>query len=634
MCGFVALARKPSKISIPSEILESMNNTLNHRGPDGEGYFYSQDNDLAFGHKRLSIIDLDNGHQPLSHPTNGLTIVFNGEIYNHKEIKKELEDLGHDFDSHCDTEVLLAAWSQWQKNCIDKLNGMFAFVVWDENKKSLTAVRDRLGIKPLFWHFDGRELQIASELKALISSVEKPIPLCTKAIQDYFSLGYVPEPKSIYQNYFKLPAGHYFEINTSALTMPEPKCYWDCLEYFQKPIMEHAFDIDKSKKLLIDSVNKRMVADVPVGSFLSGGLDSSVISAVMSNTGAVKSYAMGFDVSNYDETKEAEENSEEIGTQHKSITISYNSFEYLDELIAMFDEPFADNSTIPTYIVSKMASKDVKVVLSGDGADELFLGYRNYRLLKLENKLKRLLPKSLSKVIFGALANYYPNLPWAPKFFRAKSTFNALKNDSMTNFHQAMSINSTEITEQLFTKDFKAKCNGYNSSNIFHELAEHSELKDPIKKAQYIDFKTYLPSNILTKVDRTSMANSVEVRVPFLDHRLVQSVVGLNTSANIKSNRSKLMLRKLVAEFLPKSILYKKKKSFTSPMDEWFRMATVDNVKKLFDLDRLESSGIFNTAYIEKLIDDHQQGKHNLGMTLWSIVVFSAFLKKMGYSKS
>lgn len=626
MCGFVASIACQSSPALTLESLKVMTDTLYHRGPDDEGYFISPDSKAALGHRRLSIIDLDNGHQPLLSQDSQVALVFNGEIYNHKALRAELEQHGYQFQSRCDTEVVLVSWLHWGEQCLAKFNGMFAFVILDLNQNRAFIARDRLGIKPLFWHYQQGKLQFASELKALTKNHNGKLQLNSSAVKDYFSLGYVPEPNTIYQGFHKLEAGHCISVDLQNINEPKPVCYWDCLDSING---NSEFNLEDAQALLIDSINKRMIADVEVGAFLSGGLDSSIISSVMRQTAKVNTYSMGFDVKTYDETHCAKQAANLLATEHQDITVSYNTFEYLQDLVDMFDEPFADNSTIPTFMISKLAAQKVKVVLSGDGADELFLGYRNYRLLNLENNLKRLIPTPIRTTMFKFLAKHYPALPWAPQYLRAKSTFKALSNDSISNFHQAMSINSEDILQQLFSEQYKAQNKQCSSQARFHQLAAKVNSEDPIKRAQYIDFKTYLPSNILTKVDRTSMANSIEVRVPFLDHRLVESLVGLPSGMNIKGNSPKRVLRQMVADVLPESLMKKKKRSFTSPMDEWFRMATLADVKKLFNFERLQQSGLFNMSYLESLIHQHQSGKQNSGMTLWSIAVFSAFLHKM-----
>ncbi|MBU2883715.1 asparagine synthase (glutamine-hydrolyzing) [Psychrosphaera sp. B3R10] len=629
MCGLVAgFVNSKTNLYPQSQFIE-MTETLHHRGPDETGYYFNDDNTVALGHKRLSIIDLANGQQPAASDCGNVQIVFNGEIYNYKELKQTLVKLGHTFHSDSDTEVLLHCWLQWQHDCLKHLNGMFSFVVWDQAANLFFAARDRLGIKPLFWTKpDDNSIYFASELKSLILN-DNNKTLNTSAIHDYFSLGYVPEPKCIYDNYNKLEAGHYISAHLDDITNAEPVQYWDCLDSINKHLSETPdSDIDNGLKTLTDSINMRTVADVPVGAFLSGGLDSSVIVSTMSKTSKVCTYSMGFDTKEYDESADAQTTANLFNTDHTDIIVSANAFEYLDDIIDMFDEPFADNSTIPTYLISKQAAKRVKVVLSGDGADELFLGYRNYRMLKLETQLRRIFPKPIHNVIFGSLAKFYPTLAWAPQFLRAQSTFKSLTGDIIDNFHEAMSLNSDCQTQLIFNSEFNTKNNGYSSKQIFQNLAAKVKINDPIKKAQYIDFKTYLPSNILTKVDRTSMANSIEVRVPFLDHRLVQNWIGHASNENIKGSKSKLLLRKIAKNLLPHKILHKSKKSFTSPMDEWFRMMPPEKVRDIVDIDTLSKAGMFNTDHIENLITLHLKGKNNLGMSLWSIAVFARFLKK------
>ncbi|GAB3001784.1 asparagine synthase (glutamine-hydrolyzing) [Psychrosphaera aestuarii] len=625
MCGFVAII-SPLLEKNTDLLLKEMTATLDHRGPDDRGYFINNHETVGFGHTRLSIIDIDNGHQPLI--KNDVALVYNGEIYNHNELRASLIELGHEFNSKCDTEVLLHAWLEWGEACIDKFNGMFSFAIYDQTSNSVFFARDRLGIKPLYWSQlpDGTVL-LGSELKALLAypGIEKQYSL--SAVHDYFSLGYVPEPNTIYQGINKLAAGHKVTIELNNISV-NPVEYWDCLNNINtNETSTSAQELNNGQMLLSDAINKRTIADVPVGAFLSGGVDSSIIVSEMNKNQNVSTYSMGFDRREYDESAQAETVATYLKTNHIGISVSCNTFDYLPELIAMFDEPFADNSAIPTYLLTKQAKKQVTVMLSGDGADELFLGYRNYRLLRLENKIKQLLPKSIGKPVFAFLANVYPAMPWAPQFLRAQSTLAALNNDFVTNFHQAMSINPPEVLAQIFTPEFTASLKGYSSKAHFEKYASKITNKDVIKKAQYIDFKTYLPGNILTKVDRTTMANSIEARVPFLDHRLVEQWLPKSSEQNIKGRKAKLLLRQIASHLLPSWVTGRSKKSFTSPMDEWFRMMTKSELKKRMQLDVLKSSNWFNMDGIEQLIDSHYSGKQNIGMTLWSLTVFAEFLK-------
>ncbi len=641
MCGFVAVINSPVAKGLDANtsqsLLAKMTQTLNHRGPDDTGYFVSDNQQVQLGHTRLSIIDLNNGHQPLL--TDNNILVYNGEIYNHSELRVELTKLGHLFVSVCDTEVLAKAYEQWGVACLDKLNGMFAFVLYDKQNNTVLVARDRLGIKPVYWHQNsGQQYLFGSELKAITSNPSVTKELNTRSISDYFSLGYIPEPFSIYQGINKLEAGHYIQLNLSdhsSYINAKPVQYWDCLAAINSPetaTTEQQFE--QGQALLCDAINKRTIADVPVGAFLSGGIDSSIIVSQMNHHQNVSTFSMGFDQADYDESKQAKQVATQVKTKHTAMTVSCNTFDYLPELIDMFDEPFADNSAIPTYLLTKQAKKQVTVMLSGDGADELFLGYRNYRLLKLESKLKNLLPQKISQPLFRFLANIYPEIPWAPQFLRAHSTLEALNNDFVTNFHRAMSINSPEILQQIFSDSMLKALGIYSSRHYFKNLADKVTVKDSIKKAQYIDFKTYLPGNILTKVDRTTMANSIEARVPFLDHRLVEQWISKSSKQNIKGRNAKLLLRRIAKTLIPKVVVNRRKKSFTSPMDEWFRMMTQNELQKRIQLEQLESSEMFNMAGIDSLIEQHYSGKKNLGMTLWSLTVFAEFLKQNELEKA
>jgi asparagine synthase (glutamine-hydrolysing) len=626
MCGVSAIYEFDRNGFKGKKTLELMNASQHHRGPDGTGLYINEY--VGLGHNRLSIIDIATGQQPLIDATDTVAVTFNGEIYNFQALKAELIALGFAFNTNSDTEVIVNAWLAWNIKCVDKFNGMFAFVLWDKSAQVLFAARDRLGIKPLHWALTkNNQLVISSELKAIKRHCDVDFAINEQALEDFLTLGYVIEPKSIYKNIHKIPAGHYILINKQANEV-ETKCYWDVKSYISEDVK--TCNNEQLLQLLNESVKKRMIADVPLGAFLSGGLDSTAIVALMSEqvTANLNTCSIGFDLSQYDESSFAERVAQEFNTQHITTNVSVNDLSLVDLLVDVFDEPFADNSAIPTLILSKAAKENVKVVLSGDGSDELFFGYRNYKMLNIEEKIRKCFPKCLNKPIFSFLGKIYPRLTNFPRFMRAKSTLNSLSNDGITSHHNAMSLADNKTIMSLYSLEFISKLKGYSSLSCFQKLASEVKKLGLLKQVQYIDFKTYLPSDILTKVDRASMAGSLEARVPFLDHNLVEFGLTLAPSVNLKGNKVKVALAKSLKNIVPQFVLNRKKMGFTAPLDEWIRQIPLNTLEKRILSEHLLSANIFNALHLKQLLSDHHKRKTNNGVLIWAILILEAFFRK------
>ena len=628
MCGVVAWVKASVDEEVDETTLRQMTASLRHRGPDGEGIFVS--GNVGLGHKRLSILDVENGRQPME--SEGVVLSYNGEIYNFKQLKNELEILGYRFTTHCDTEVLLKAWQEWGADVAHKLRGMFAFVVYDKPQDLLFVARDRLGIKPLHWAQTTKgDLLFASELKAILvhPSIEKK--LNPHAIEDFFSLGYVADPNTIFNGIFKLPPAHYALLKLSSQkNTVEPVCYWKIENYVSNDVSSKQ-DISEDFELLIEEAIKlRMVADVPLGSFLSGGIDSSVISAVMQKHSKrpINTFSIGFDLSKYDESYYAKQIAAQLGFKHINTNVSINDLTFLDQLIDIYDEPFADNSAIPTFILSGVAAQHVKVALSGDGADELLYGYRNHKMLWVEEKIRKVLPSCVRRGLFSALAAIYPNFKTAPKYLRGKTTLSALAGSAIDSYHNAISITHQEQLQRLYSPSFKLQLNGYSSRSLFNEIARECKVNDNLKKIQLIDFKTYLVGGILTKVDRASMKHSLEVRVPFLDHLLVEKVLSVSPSLNLSWRQSKRLLVNGFKHLLPVFVTKRNKMGFSSPIDEWLRQIPKESLQSKLAESALSESGLFSLGRINDLIEEHHERGHEHGMTIWSLLIFNAFLEK------
>ena len=626
MCGLTAIFSADQQRQIQRQTLEAMTSALSHRGPDAAGYALVPG--MAMGHRRLSIIDPELGQQPIVSDDQSLYIVYNGEIYNYREIRQRLIELGCQFHSQCDSEVLLKAWQTWGEDTPAKLRGMFAFVIWDKAQDVLYCVRDRLGIKPLYYAQVDDTLVVASELKAFFPLADMQWTICPQALEDYFSLGYVIEPKTIYQQIYKVMPGSMLKVQRHSLAAPQSIVYWDILDFVEaKP---DVIAPEQVRELFAGSVTYHMVADVEVGAFLSGGLDSSAIVSMMSpqHERPIHTCSIGFDQKSYDESGYAERVAKHFNTLHHQLTLGEQGIELVDELVATFDEPFADNSAIPTFALSELAARRVKVILSGDGSDELFVGYRNYKMLAFEQWLAEKIPVWVKNSLIPRLAKWYPKLDWAPRFMRAKTTLESLSRSPIESYHQAMSIADEKTLRDLYSPALMQQLNRYRSRDAFIDIAEKVSVADPIKMAQLIDFKTYLPGDILTKLDRTTMAHSVEARVPFLDHVLVEQMISQPTPYNMQGDELQKTLVSAMKNDLPEFVLKREKMGFTSPLDEWFRQLPLASLRDRVLSSRMQLSGFFESAALEQIINWHRAKKRHYGPLLWALIVFDAFLSQ------
>ncbi|MEZ0152396.1 MAG: XrtA/PEP-CTERM system amidotransferase [Candidatus Reddybacter sp.] len=628
MCGIAGILDTRGQQDIDRDLLGRMNQSQFHRGPDEGGQHFEPG--LGLAHRRLSIIDLSSGQQPMYNDDKSVCVVFNGEIYNFPTLRKELEAKGYVFKSHCDTEVIVHGWSAWGEACVDKFRGMFAFAIWDRKQRSLFLARDRLGIKPLFYSLlpDGQFI-FGSELKVLKCHPGLPTKMNPQAVEDYFSLGYIPEPKTIYQGVYKLDPGH-------TLTVKQGQSELRSNEYWDIPFtpVSYSSEQDLEEELihrLREAVDIRMVSEVPLGAFLSGGVDSSAVVAMMAGLQKepVNTCSIGFDVKGFDESVYAQEVAEQFNTHHHVNIVDPNDFDLIDELAGLYDEPFADSSALPTYRVCQLAKQRVTVALSGDGGDEHFAGYRRYRWHMNEEKLRGLVPDSIRQPLFGLAGKLYPKLGWAPRVFRAKTTFQSMARNPIEGYFHNFSILIDEQREQLFSDSFKRELQGYKASEVFHHYAAKAPTDDSLSVVQYIDMKTYLTGDILTKVDRASMAHSLEVRVPLLDHKFVEWVSGLPSSMKLKGQQGKAIFKSSLEPHLSNNILYRDKMGFAVPLARWFRGPLKDKLRaSLFD-GELSATGMFDNNYLEQLFNQHQSGQRDNSASLWSLLMFNESLKKL-----
>ena len=615
-------ARRP----ISHELLSRMNETQLHRGPDAAGLHVEPG--LGLGHRRLSIIDLATGQQPLRNEDGSVIVCFNGEIYNFQSLIPELTGLGHVFRTRSDTEVIVHAWEQWGEACVERFRGMFAFALWDRNRETLFLARDRLGVKPLFYALLANgQFIFGSELKALTAHPNFERELAPFAVEDYFAFGYIPEPRTIYARARKLPPGHTLSVMRGA-PLAEPREYWDVRFTLDNRISEQDAQAELVERLR-ESVRLRMIAEVPLGAFLSGGVDSSAVVAMMAGASAdaVNTCSISFSDPAYDESKYARQVAERYRTRHFVDKVDSDDFGLIDRLAGIYDEPYADSSAIPTYRVCELARRHVTVALSGDGGDESFGGYRRYRFHAMEERLRAMLPLSVRRPAFGLLGKVYPKADWAPQVFRAKTTFEALARSSVEAYFHSVSILPEGMRSRLYSNAFKADLGGYAAAEVFRRHASRAGTDDALALIQYLDFKTYLIGDINTKVDRASMAHSLEVREPLMDHKLVEWLATLPSSLKLRAREGKHLLKKAMEAHLPREVLYRPKMGFAVPLAKWFRGPLRDRVRAGLLGDSLADTGYFNRPYLQHLVSAHDSGARDYSAPIWTLLMFEAFLR-------
>ncbi|MDB5407806.1 MAG: asparagine synthase [Rhodospirillales bacterium] len=628
MCGIAGLMDTRGRRPIDRGRLVKMTDRIAHRGPDGDGFYVAAG--IGLGHRRLAIIDVAGGQQPLYNEDGTVVVSFNGEIYNFQELATELTAKGHRFRSHCDTEVIVHAWEEWGERCVDRFRGMFAFAIWDEKSETLFLARDRLGKKPLYYAvLDDGMLLFASELKALLVDPRLPRRLDPTAVEDFFAYGYVPETKSIYRDVAKLAPAHHLTVRRGR-EIPSPVEYWDLACRQDGPNREEEAR-EQLVALLQESVKLRLISDVPLGAFLSGGVDSSAVVALMAEGSAqpVNSFSIGFRQAEYDETAYADQVAKQFRTNHFSRTVDADDFDLVGRLAGIYDEPFADASAIPTVRVCALAREHVTVALSGDGGDELFAGYRRYRWHACEERIRGMLPDTIRRGLFGTLARLYPKADWAPRRFRAKSTLRELAADSLDGYFLNVSTLDDSVRDRLYTPRFARELQGYHAREQLGRAFEKAPTDDPLMRVLYTDIKTYLPGDILTKVDRASMASSLEVRAPLLDHRFAEWATGLPSGLKLHDGIGKYVFKRALEGRLSHDILYRPKQGFAVPLAAWFRGPLAERVRRTARSSRLADTGWFDTGFIGKSVEQHIAGLRDHSRMLWSLLMFEVFLSEV-----
>jgi asparagine synthase (glutamine-hydrolysing) len=594
-------------------VLRRMNSTIRHRGPDGDGYFAGPGAGLAF--QRLAIIDLERGWQPIYNEDRSVVIVFNGEIYNYRSIKRELEGR-HTFSSASDTEVILHGYEEWGEAIVDRLRGMFAFAIWDSNASKLFMARDRLGIKPLYYYTSPNGLVFGSEIKAILEHPDVRRELDHQALDAYLSLLYVPAPRTIWKNLHKLPAAHTLVMEHGQVRV---RPYWD-LKFgaVEEGPSEQAWQ-EEVLDALDESVRAHLESDVPLGAFLSGGVDSSAVVSSMAaaRREPVKTCAIGFANARWSELEQARLVSQRFGTSHSEFTVEGQALDALDSLFWHYDEPFADSSALPTYHVSRLARQVVTVALSGDGGDENFAGYRRYYFDRLENSVRSLLPQETRGPLFGTLAALYPQANALPQPLRAKTLLRNLSLGAAEGYFNTMTWFGPADKDLLYRDEMRHAVGDFSPFDLFVQHFRAADTDDPLSRIQYVDTKTYLVDDILTKVDRASMAVSLEVRVPLLDHVFMERMARIPARFKLRGREGKYIFKKALESRLPEEILYRRKMGFSVPLADWW----AGELRGAFESSVLREgsfcSGLFQPSAMRRLWQDQQRGRRDNAYKLW-----------------
>ena len=616
MCGICGVTYFDRERNVLEHLVKSMCDVIRHRGPDDEGWITK--GNYGIGMRRLSIIDLFTGRQPISNEDGSIWIVFNGEIYNHVELRNKLIKKGHKFQTKCDTEVIVHAYEEYGEECPKKLNGMFGFAILDLKKQILFLARDRLGIKPLYYYHDSKKFAFGSELKSILQVPNIPREVDLRALDLFLTFEYIPSPYSIFQGIRKLPPGHSLTLKDGRINIRE---YWD-LDFDEKDIPEGEL-CEQLLELFQDAVKIRLMSDVPLGAFLSGGIDSSAIVAMMSRVmdRPVKTFSIGFKEDTYNESHYAQQIANHFNTEHHVEIIEPNALELAEKLVGFLDEPFGDFSIFPTYLVSKMARKHVTVSLSGDGGDELFAGYDTYIANKAGRAYERL-PRLLRNAMHPILSRIPPTEKKKGLINRAKRFVEGMELPADLEHTRWMIFLQEGEKIKLYSDDLQDTLNGSDSFEFIRNYFNRVNTSDPLNRQLYVDIKSYLVDNILVKVDRMSMATSLETRVPFLDHRFVEFSATIPSRLKLQGKNTKYLFKKAMGDVLPPQILNRSKEGFSIPIKNWLKEDLKPLMLEVLDQQKIKREGFFNTNYVEQLKKEHLSGKENHSHRLWSMMVF------------
>jgi asparagine synthase (glutamine-hydrolysing) len=614
MCGIAGIVGEKDDGRIDREIIHRMCQTIIHRGPDDEGLFVN--NGVGLGMRRLSIIDLAGGHQPVFNEDRTVCLVFNGEIYNFRELRRELEGHGHHFQSDSDTEVIVHLYEDLGADCVHRLRGMFAFALFDENHRRLLLARDRLGKKPLHYALLGGRLLFGSEIKVLLAAAPELSEIHTQALWQYFHFGYIPDPATAFSAIQKLPPGHLLEFERGEVKV---RRYWDLPEYGTYSPRSEEECLEQLEEQLAEAVRIRLIADVPLGALLSGGTDSSTIVALMARASStpVKTFAIGFQHADFNEAPYARVVAEKFGTDHHELILEPDVVETVETLARSLEEPFGDSSMLPTYYVSCLARKHVTVVLSGDGGDEMFAGYDRYRIHRDRKKFNKV-PGWVGRTYRRQVYSRLPRGTRGRRFAYSVSLPAREQYLDMVSF-----LPGFERDVPLLSKQFRATLQNLEDPQKVMFRYFDDAGGDALERLLYVDTKTYLAGDILTKVDRMSMATSLEVRSPILDHVLVEWVTSLTPQWKLRGREQKYILRKLAERVgVPKEVLYRPKRGFAIPIAHWMRNEMKELILTVLGESRTIQRGYFDPAGVQTLLNEHFSGRFDHSDGIWRLLMF------------
>lgn len=625
MCGIAGFLRTPTTPQREAHAgwAHAMGQAIVHRGPDAGDTWL--DDHVALSHRRLSILDLSEaGNQPMVSGSERYVIAFNGEIYNYLELKADLEDLGYSFRTRTDTEVLLVLYERHGTNCLEFLNGMFAIAIWDRQARQLFLARDRLGKKPLYYYECDGQFAFASEIKALLPAPFVRTEIRHDAIRDYFAYQYVPDPKTIYKHVHKLPPG--FWMITDGNNAKQSR-YWD-VSFADQSSKSETELAEGLHELIDDAVRLRMVSDVPLGAFLSGGVDSSAVVGLMArhSNRPVTTCSVGFDSKQFDEVTWARQVAKQFGTDHHEFTVRENVADNLQKIARYFDEPFADSSFVPTYFVSQLARQKVTVALAGDGGDENFAGYSKYNTDQTENRLRSLFPAALRRLLFPRLAQMCGSLP--ATFRKAGSLLDTLSVDADEGFYRTNCFFRPAIWNELAIGELGRETRGYDPGEQTRNLYRTADAGDHLSRVLYTDIKSYLPGDILVKVDRMSMANSLETRAPLLDYRVVEYAASIPSALKLRGREKKYILKQAFNEMLTEDILYRKKMGFSVPLAQWLSNELNPLASAMFSSSNSVLKDWFDMGRLQQLWQRHLGGDHRHTQELWGLLSFGLWCQE------
>lgn len=635
MCGIAGAIWTDPQRAIGREVLERMTDSLAHRGPDHTGYYesvyrlrppYEPQPGVGLGHRRLAVIDVKGGDQPMSNEDGSVWVVFNGEIYNFAALRNRLEGSGHKFRTRCDTETIVHLYEDEGVDCFTHVNGMFAVAVWDADRRQLVLARDRLGQKPLVYRQDSGRLLFASQLKSLLEVPDVPREIDPSSLDEYLTYQYVPHPNTIFRGIRKLPPGHHAVYRDDKL---EIRAYWQP-DFANETAQRESQCAEQLRELLTNAVRSRLVSDVPLGAFLSGGVDSSLVVALMRQADGppVKTFSIGFPVPEYDESRYARQVAEYLEADHTELQVTPDAVDVLPRLVEFFDEPFADSSAVPTWYVSKLAREHVTVALTGDGGDELFAGYPRYRAVRLGQRVDAL-PWPLRAVLASRLWQWLPVRERQKSLLRRWKRFTAaLRLPPQRRYLEWIAVFNEARRAELYSDEFLGQLPDSDPAGFVTRAWNRSDARDPLTAASLADLVTYLPGDLMTKVDIASMAHGLECRQPFLDHRVVELAAAMPVRWKYRWGRGKRMLRRTFGDLLPRQIWRRRKMGFGVPLDHWFRNELVEMTNDVLLSKRCLEGGFFRPETVKRLVGEHQSGTFDHSYRLWALLVLELWQRR------